>query len=74
MTVYTADKDSKRIQTVRFWGFNVTGKCTQVALWFGVSKWGLGSADVLNLLGPITSPKTRRIYGLIWIKFKEEQK
>lgn len=71
MKVYTADKDARHIKTVRLWGLDVTRRATRVVLWFGAAKWGLGYVDVLNLLGPITSLKTRRIYGLGWIKFKE---
>ena len=75
MKVYTADKDSGHIKTVRLWGFNVSKRCTKAAVWLGTwgreGEVGLGFVEVLNLLGPITNLKTRRLYGLVWIKFKE---
>lgn len=76
MKVYTAKKDAECIQAIRLWGFNVTGKATKASVWLGAAKCGLevglGFVDVLAFCGPITSLKTRRLYGPILIKFKKE--
>jgi hypothetical protein len=79
MKVYQADEDAERIEAIRLWGFNVTGKATKASVWLGAAKCGLeiglGFVDLVRTSkGYIVSTDTRRYYGPVLIKFKEAKK
>ena len=75
MKVYTAKKDADEVEHIWFWGLNVTWRATEVGIWLGAAKCGLGYVDLVPTEGDyIINTETRRYYGPILIKFKRSER